>query len=218
MGIVAYYRVSTKRQGQSGLGLDAQRSSVLSFAKITPIIKEFKDIESGKNDNRPELMKAIQYAKDNKAKLVIAKLDRLSRNLTFISQLIDTKVSFTCADMPDANEFTIHIFAALAQQERKMISERTKAALDERKKDIGEWRRSGQVFLNNPDTLQRAIQTNKTKALDNERNKRATAMIKMLRAGKKSYQDIAKTLNDNGFRTSTGKEFQATQVMRLYQR
>lgn len=112
---VAYYRVSTKKQGQSGLGLDAQRSSVLSFVKDhTQLIGEFCDIESGKNDQRPELLKAVQFAKQHNARLVIAKLDRLSRNLTFVSSLIDSRVSFVCADMPDANEFTIHIFAALA--------------------------------------------------------------------------------------------------------
>jgi DNA invertase Pin-like site-specific DNA recombinase len=116
---VAYYRVSTKKQGQSGLGLDAQRSSVLNFVKQQDLlVAEFCDIESGKNDQRPELLKAVQDAKEHKARLVIAKLDRLSRNMTFVSSLMDSKVSFVCADMPDANEFTIHIFAALAQQER----------------------------------------------------------------------------------------------------
>ncbi len=104
---------------------------MLSFVKDQILlVVEFCDIESGKNDQRPELLKAVQYANQHNARLVIAKLDRLSRNLTFVSSLMDAKVSFVCADMPDANEFTIHIFATLAQQERKMISDRTKKALD----------------------------------------------------------------------------------------
>ena len=145
---VAYYRVSTKKQGQSGLGLDAQRSSVLSFVKDQDrLVAEFCDIESGKNDQRPELEKAIEHAKMHKARLVIAKLDRLSRNMTFVSSLMDSHVSFVCADMPDANEFTIHIFAALAQQERKMIGERTKKSLDEKLLRVGQWRKGANSFL-----------------------------------------------------------------------
>src|SRR5690606_8029265 len=93
------------------------------------LIGEFTDIETGKNDNRPELRKAIELAKESNSTLVIAKLDRLSRNLTFISTLMDAKIKFVCTDMPDANELTIHIFAALAQWERIRIGERTRAAL-----------------------------------------------------------------------------------------
>ena len=126
---IAYYRVSTQRQGLSGLGLEAQKSSVLSFLNNRTILAEFTDVETGKNDNRPQLLKAIELAKQTNSTLLIAKLDRLSRNLTFVSTLMDTKMKFICADMPDANELTIHIFAALAQWERKRISERTKGAM-----------------------------------------------------------------------------------------
>ena len=112
---IAYYRVSTQRQGLSGLGLEAQKNAVLSFLHNRDLVSEFTDIETGKNDNRPELLKAIDLAKRTNSTLLIAKLDRLSRNLTFISTLMDAKVRFICADMPDANELTIHIFAALAQ-------------------------------------------------------------------------------------------------------
>lgn len=128
-GFIAYYRVSTSRQGSSGLGLDGQRTAVLSYVSNRSLIAEFTDIETGKNDNRPELRKAIELAKESDSTLVIAKLDRLSRNLTFISTLMDAKIKFVCTDMPDANELTIHIFAALAQWERIRIGERTRAAL-----------------------------------------------------------------------------------------
>lgn len=131
---VAYYRVSTKAQGSSGLGLEAQRASVAGFVKGSDrravIVAEFTEVESGKKDKRMELMAAIERAKREGAVLVIAKLDRLSRNASFIFTLRDSRVNFLCVDMPDANTLTIGIFATLAQHERELISQRTKAALD----------------------------------------------------------------------------------------
>jgi DNA invertase Pin-like site-specific DNA recombinase len=127
MGIVSYIRVSTERQGVSGLGLEAQRQDV---ARVfgTPE-KEFREIESGKVSNRPQLNKAIKFAKENGHTLVVAKLDRLSRSVAFIAQLMDSKVDFKCADMPQLDTFTAHIFAALAQRERESTSRRVKDAL-----------------------------------------------------------------------------------------
>jgi len=215
---VAYYRVSTKKQGQSGLGLDAQRSSVLSYVKESSlIVAEFCDVESGKNDQRPQLLQAIEFAKKHQARLVIAKLDRLSRNMTFVSSLMDSHVSFVCADMPDANEFTIHIFAALAQQERKMISERTKKALDEKRRRIGEWRRGAQSFLV-AEVSAKAAASNRSRAANNENNCKATELINALVRSNLSYVAIATRLNRAGFLTARGCAFQATQVMRLAKR
>lgn len=215
---VAYYRVSTKKQGQSGLGLDAQRSSVLGFVQNPAlIVGEFCDIESGKQDRRPELLKAIEYANQQRARLVIAKLDRLSRNMTFVSSLMDSKVSFVCADMPDANEFTIHIFAALAQQERKMISERTRKALDEKLRRIGQWRRSGRAFQD-PLVSAKAAESNRRRAAQNENNRKAMALIEALLGANQTYVAIAHQLNEAGFKTARGSAFQATQVMRLAHR
>lgn len=125
MKYVAYYRVSTDKQGNSGLGLDAQRRAVEQYSPV----KEFTEIESGGNNSRPILQKAIEYCKDNGYCLVIAKLDRLARSVYFISSLIETKVDFVAADMPNANKFTLHIFAAAAELERDQISERTKAGM-----------------------------------------------------------------------------------------
>ena len=130
---VAYYRVSTQKQGQSGLGLEAQRRTVEQFCREGEIISEFTDVESGKNNARPELMKAIAHAKRHGALLVIAKLDRLSRNVYFISSLLESKVHFKACDLPEADHFTVHLFAALAEKERKMISERTRSALESKK-------------------------------------------------------------------------------------
>ena len=128
---VAYYRVSTQKQGNSGLGLDGQKNTVLNYLKGQDLIADFSDIESGtkKGNDRQGLKQAINYCKDQKAKLIIAKLDRLSRNVSFIAQLMESEVEFIVCDLPQANRFTIQIFAALAEQEARFISERTKDAL-----------------------------------------------------------------------------------------
>jgi DNA invertase Pin-like site-specific DNA recombinase len=128
---VAYFRVSTDRQGKSGLGLEAQRKSVLDYLNggRWELTAEFTEVESGKRSDRPELHKALAACKKHKAKLVIAKLDRLSRNLAFIATLMDSGVEFVAVDNPHANKLTIHILAAVAQHEREIISARTSAAL-----------------------------------------------------------------------------------------
>src|SRR5262245_21022571 len=125
------YRVSTDRQGQSGLGLEAQRSAVLNHLDggSWTMFAEFTEVESGKHADRPQLAAALVACKKHKAKLVIAKLDRLSRNLAFIATLMDSGVEFVAVDNPHANKLTLHILAAVAQHEREMISQRTKDAL-----------------------------------------------------------------------------------------
>ncbi|MGN6357622.1 MAG: recombinase family protein [Novosphingobium sp.] len=129
--VVAYYRVSTEGQGRSGLGLEAQREAVATLCRQRgwTILAEFTEVESGKRDDRPELTAALKRAKVTGARLVIAKLDRLSRNVAFLAALQDSGAKFTAADMPEADEFTVHILAAVAQRERKLTSDRTKAAL-----------------------------------------------------------------------------------------
>jgi DNA invertase Pin-like site-specific DNA recombinase len=134
--VVAYYRVSTKRQGESGLGLEAQRKAVLAFAaqEGLEIIAEATEVETGKGfdalDRRPELKAALKVAKANKCSVCVAKLDRLSRDVAFISGLMAQKVPFIVSALgKDVDPFVLHIYAALAEQERKMISQRTKAGL-----------------------------------------------------------------------------------------
>jgi DNA invertase Pin-like site-specific DNA recombinase len=128
---VAYFRVSTDKQGESGLGLDAQRQAVMNYLNGGPwrLVAEHTEVESGKRNARPELQKALAACRRHKAKLCIAKLDRLSRNLAFIATLMDSGVEFVATDNPHANKLTIHILAAVAEHEREAISERTKAAL-----------------------------------------------------------------------------------------
>src|SRR5215472_8539959 len=132
---IAYYRVSTERQGKSGLGLDAQRTAVIDYLNGGgwKLLGEFTEVETGKGRNalarRPQLKAAIEVCRKQKATLLIAKLDRLARNVHFISGLMESGVEFVAVDMPMANRLTVHILAAVAEHEREMISARTKAAL-----------------------------------------------------------------------------------------
>lgn len=131
MQIVSYLRVSTARQGASGLGLEAQRAAVQGFAAAAghTIVAELLEVESGGKADRPQLAAALATCRLHRATLVIAKLDRLARNVAFIANLMDGGVEFVACDMPHANRLTLHLLAAIAEHEREMISQRTKAAL-----------------------------------------------------------------------------------------
>lgn len=212
---VAYYRVSTQKQGNSGLGLQAQKETVKNFIGSNNLVDEFTEIESGKNDKRTELLKAISFANSNNATLIIAKLDRLSRNAGFIFQLRDSKVDFVCCDIPDANTMTIGIFALLAQQERELISERTKKALQAKK--------ANGYKLGKPENLSNSarlnsINTRIQNADNNENNKKAFALIQQMRKQNISYNKIAMQLNEFGFKTSKGNDFFPMTVKQLYER
>jgi len=126
---IAYYRVSTKRQGESGLGLDAQREAVRAFMGGGELVAEHEEVESGGRADRPALEAALRDCRLHRATLVIAKLDRLARSVSFVAKLHDEQVDFVCVDNPTATKFTVQILAAVAEHERKMASERTKAAL-----------------------------------------------------------------------------------------
>jgi len=144
---VAYYRVSTKQQGKSGLGLAAQREIIGKFiGEDKDLIEEYEEVESGKKDKREILWKAIAHAKREKAKLLIARLDRFSRRVSFIANLMEEGIGLTVAEMPTATDFQLHIFAALAQEERRLISERTKAALYQAKKRGVKLGKNGKVL------------------------------------------------------------------------
>jgi DNA invertase Pin-like site-specific DNA recombinase len=197
---VAYYRVSTPKQGRSGLGLAAQRSKLAAFLSTNDrILQEFVDVESGRKDDRTELNKALAFAKAQKATLLIAKLDRFSRRVSFIARIMDEGISLCCAEMPNATEFQLHIFAALAQEERRLASERTKAALAEAKK------RGTKLGVNG---LKLAL-INRNLADEFAGSiKESLCSIGM----EKSYSEIARRLNEQGVRTRTGGVFYAQTV------
>lgn len=216
MKYISYYRVSTKKQEKSGLGLDAQKTAVQNFLdKESILIAEYQEAESGKVNERPQLIRAIEHCKSTGAVLLIAKLDRLSRNAAFILTLRDSNVEFICVDMPTANSVTIGIMAILAQDERERISQRTKVALAELK--------ARGVNLGSPQNLTnesrtRSIEVRKNNALEDENNRKATAMIVLMKNSGKSLYFISNQLNENGFKTRNGKEFNQMTVKRLYDR
>jgi DNA invertase Pin-like site-specific DNA recombinase len=205
---VAYFRVSTDRQGKSGLGLEAQRETVMNYLNggRWTLVGEFTEVESGKRADRPELERALAACKRQKAKLVIAKLDRLSRNLAFIATLMDSGVEFVAVDNPHANKLTVHILAAVAQHEREMISERTKAALAAAK-------RRGQR-LGNPNLAEAqhlahaALRANRRRFAANVR----PIIEEIMRAGVTSHNAIAVKLNERNVKTARGGTWTHVQV------
>lgn len=216
---VSYLRVSTDKQGRSGLGLEAQRTAVREYLDggRWKLIGEYVEVESGKNNERPKLQQALHRAKVTGATLVIAKLDRLSRNVAFIAKLQESSAKFACADMPDANQLTIHIFAALAEHERKMISERTKRAMQAAK-------RKGRVF-GNPNGA-RALRGlgNKpaVKALKAEADRHAQDVLPIVQdieaSGVTTLHGIAAELNDRGILTARSGQWHPTTVKNLLER
>lgn len=207
---IAYYRVSTDRQGRSGLGVEAQRESVTRYLNggNWQLLDEFVEVESGKrHDNRPQLAAALAACRKHKATLVIAKLDRLARNVAFIANLMEAKVEFVAVDFPTANRLTLHILAAVAEHEHEMISKRTKDALAA-KKARGE-RLGNTVNFHEVQALGRATRT--VKADQHAAN--VLPVIEQIKAsGATSYRAIASALNARGIKTSRGGTWAAATV------
>jgi DNA invertase Pin-like site-specific DNA recombinase len=210
MKICTYRRCSTKRQGDSGLGLEAQEAAIQTYVdqNSAEVIGQVVEVESGTKSNRPELAKAIALAKKTNSKLVVAKLDRLARNVHFISGLMESKVEFVALDFPSANKLTLHLIASMAEYEATLISQRTKAALAAAKK-------RGVVLGANGSVLAKA----NIKAADQWAESIADTLVKAITAcRKKTLQNLANKLNSWGVTTRTGKEFGPSTVMRLMKR
>lgn len=225
MRYVAYYRVSTKGQGQSGLGLEAQKKSVKQFINEGNLLHEFIEIESGRKNDRTVLHEAIALCKSEEAVLVIAKLDRLSRNASFTLSLVDSRIKFIAVDMPQATELTIGIMALLAQDEAKRTSERTTSALSsisERIRINGfHISKAGNkvVKLGNPSNLtnearEKSARIRREESLNNENNRRAYAYASTFK--NQTLMMVSIALNINNFKTSTGLEFTPMSVLRLF--
>lgn len=218
---VIYKRVSTEEQGKSGLGLAAQDRDIRIFLDTYSevpweIVGEFVDVLSGTNGERPELAKAIEAAKREKATLLVSKLDRLSRKVAFIANLMDdTKLDFRVAQMPYADKFQLHLYAALAEQEREFISKRTKAALAEAKA-----RRKAAGLPNNQGGLRDATmkRNEAVRANASARARKVEGIVMPLRNSGSTLREIAEELNRAGVPTARGGCWQASQVKRVLER
>jgi len=211
---VSYLRVSTDKQGLRGLGIAAQRQAVLEHLDggKWQLVAEFVEQESGKRSDRPELAKAIATCKKLKATLVIARLDRLARNVAFISGLMERKVEFVACDMPNATPFMLHVYAAVAEQEARAISERTKAAMQAAK---ARGKKLGGPKLAEARLLGHAA--NRKAADKFAANVRP--IVEQIRAsGATSLRDIASALAARGVPTARGGAWSAAQVANLMQR
>ena len=248
MKYVTYCRVSTDKQGRSGLGLDAQRHTVMQYTANGSVIGEYVEVESGsrkKIARRPKLAAALAHAKRDGATLVIAKLDRLSRDAAFILELKNAGVSFVACDMPEANTLTIGIMAVMAQHEREVTSSRTAAAAQARKRkrleiiaaslmteDVNhpavlaaykaECReisaKSGVLVRVLPVARAKSIESKQAAAAECPEWSRAAAFAKSLRSAGKSLRTIADELNASHYTTREGKQFAAQTVKRLLAR
>jgi DNA invertase Pin-like site-specific DNA recombinase len=208
---VTYQRVSTDKQGRSGLGLEAQAAAVAAYVDAVDgkVVGAYVEIESGKRNDRPELAKALSMCRRLKATLLIAKLDRLARNVHFISGLMDSGVDFLAADMPHANRLTMHILAAVAEHEREMISQRTRAALQAAK------RRGVKLGSPNPRRGSKAgLASISDKAAAHAANV-LPVIEAVIAAGTSTLRQISAALNARGLRTARGSSWHAETVARL---
>ena len=213
MNAVAYYRVSTERQGVSRLGLDAQRTIVEGYvrAHAGKIVAAYTEIESGRRNDRPQLREALHHARALGAVLLVARLDRLARNVAFTSALLESGADFVACDNPHANKLTIHILAAIAEYESELISARTKAAMAAAKEQ-------GRVFgAQDPrcpggwlSRTGRLTEIQKLGLAERQRKaqefrSRIVPIVRAMRQKGMDYSDIAATLNESGLRTRTGR-------------
>jgi DNA invertase Pin-like site-specific DNA recombinase len=216
---VCYYRVSTQRQGRSGLGLEAQQEAVRNYLNggNWHIVGEFTEVESGKRKDRPKLAEALAACRVHGAKLIIAKLDRLARNVAFVSNLMESGVDFEAVDFPQANRLTIHILAAVAEHEAKAISDRTKAALAAAKRrgvKLGGYREGAK--------LTRQARAAGSAAVARAAAERASDIVPIVAAlqaaGATSLRAIAAGLNERKIPAARGGRWSAVQVARVLSR
>ena len=211
---VSYLRVSTDKQGRSGLGLEAQEAAVAAYVRSRDgdIVDRFVEVESGKRNDRPELGNALAACRKQKATLVIAKLDRLARNVSFIANLMESSVDFIAVDMPSATRLTIHILAAVAEHEREMISARTKAALQARKA------RGDRLGAPDP-RIGSALGVSRLRARAVSDAENLMPVIESIRAsGIVTLGGIAAALNARGIRSARGGAWHPATVARVIAR
>jgi DNA invertase Pin-like site-specific DNA recombinase len=220
MQLLGYLRVSTKGQGESGLGIEAQKAAIEAYARQAgaTILAYYTEVESGKLSDRPQLAKALAHARRAKATLVVAKLDRLARNVAFLSALMDSTVPFVACDNPHANRLTLHILAAVAEAEAKAISDRTKAALAAYKARGGKLGGELPQCRNlTPDAIAKGRENSikaRAKAAVEDVADLKPLMVEMRFKGH-TLQAIANELNRQDLKTRRQKPWNAVQVMRV---
>lgn len=215
---VAYLRQSTKKQEISGLGIEAQREIIQKYLGQEKPIAEFVETESGKRTDRPKLAEALALCRKTKSTLIVAKLDRLSRNVAFTSKLLESDVEIKFCDFPEANRLVLHIIASIAEYEAGLISQRTKQSLKAKKARGIQLGKPENLVNNLGKAISKSNFTNRQKALDNDNNRRAIAMLKVLSTQDLSLSEMARRLNEERFVTSQGKPFTAWQVSILLKR
>ena len=223
MKLIAYYRVSTAKQARSGLGLESQEETVTRFADAhnATVLKSYVEVETGKSAERPELGKALAHARRSRSTLVIAKLDRLARNVHFLSGLMEAGVKFMACDQPSANDLTLHVLAAVAQDEAKRISERTTAALAAFKARGGKLGAS-RLECRNLSTEARQLGPPAAGRIARQQADEAYVdlfpVIQDLRDQGMSLRAIAKHLDDEGYETRRGCRWNHVQVRAVLRR
>lgn len=212
---IAYLRQSTMKQQLSGLGVEAQREIINNHVKNKPILTEYIETESGKKSNRPQLLTALAMCRKTNSILIVAKLDRLSRNVAFTSKLLESDVEIVFCDFPQANRLILHIISSIAEYEAGLISQRTKQSLQAKKARGIKLGKSDNLMNKFEQAIYNSSRTNKAKADNNPNNMRAIALLRSLSMQGKSLSEMTDLLNEQGFVTSKGCQFQITQVKRL---
>ena len=215
---VAYLRVSTQRQGFSGLGLEAQQEIIKNYLRDVTPIAEFVEVESGRKSNRPKLKEALKLCRKEGAILIVAKLDRLARSVSFLSNLLESDVEIVFCDFPQANKMVLHIIGAIAQYEAELIATRTKAALHAKKARGFKLGNPEHLLNKHQQAIENSNKTIKAKADGNPNNKRAIAILRTLVKGDMTLKQMADTLNNEGFVTSQGCSFTKSTVYKLIKR
>ena len=215
---VSYLRVSTQKQGYSGLGLEAQKAIIKNFLHDKTPIAEFTEIESGRKTDRPKLKEALTQCRTTGATLIVAKLDRLARNVSFLSNLLESDVEIVFCDFPQANKMVLHILAAISQYEAELTAQRTKAALQAKKARGAKLGNPEHLMNKHKQAIANSNKTNSEKAKKNPNNKRAVAFLKVMISQGKSLTEMTDILNSEGFVTAQGCKFVPATVRRLIKR
>lgn len=215
---VAYLRVSTQKQGYSGLGIEAQREIIQKYLHDKNPIAEYVEIESGRKTDRPKLKEALMLCRKTEAVLIVAKLDRLARNVSFLSNLLENDVEIVFCDFPQANKMMLHILSAISQYEAELIAARTRSALQAKKVRGFRLGNPEHLMDKHGQAIRNSIKTCRQKADNNPNNTRAVAMLRTLIRENHTLKEMADILNREGFVTSQGCSFSKSTVYKLIRR